>query len=68
MKKYIGIFVGALIGTLIGHIFIAVICYVPPSKRHLCTCDYCKTVRQMEAVEVLDSVIKERIVITVNGE
>lgn len=68
MKKFIGFFVGALIGTIIGHIFIALICYVPPSKRHLCTCEYCKTVRQREAVEVLDSIIKERIVINISEE
>jgi len=68
MKKFVGFFVGAFVGTIIGHIFIALICYVPPSKRHLCTCEYCKTVRQREAVEVLDSIIKERIVINISEE
>lgn len=68
MKKFVGFFVGAFVGTMIAHIILAAFDYTLSSKRHLCTCDYCKTVRQREAVEVLDSIIKERIVININGE
>ena len=68
MKKKLDIFIGAIMGTLLAHILIAIVSYTPPSKRHLCTCEYCKTVRQREAVEVLDSIIKERIVINISEE
>ena len=48
------------IGTTIGN----VISYF----RHICQCEYCKTVRQREAVEIVDSIIHERIVISVNKQ
>ncbi len=53
------------IGSTIGNVISYFIC---PQKRHLCQCEYCKTVRQREAVEVIDSIIHERIVINVNKE
>lgn len=68
MNKKAEIFIGSVMGTLMAHILIAIFSFTPPSKRHLCTCEYCKTVRQREAVEVIDSIIKERIVININGE
>lgn len=68
MKKFVGFFVGAFVGTMIAQIILAAFGYTLSSKRHLCTCDYCKTVRQLETVEVFDSVIKERIFIITNDE
>jgi len=53
--------IGSTIGNVISH-------FIWPQKRHLCQCEYCKTVRQREAVEVIDSIIHERIVINVNKE
>lgn len=53
--------IGSMIGNVISH-------FIWPQKRHLCQCEYCKTVRQREAVEVIDSIIHERIVINVNKE
>ena len=38
------------------------------SQKHVCQCELCKTVRQREALEVVDSVIYERIVINVKKE
>ena len=53
--------IGSTIGNVISY-------FIRPPKRHLCQCEYCKTVRQREAVEVIDSIINERIVINVNKE
>lgn len=53
--------IGSTIGNVISH-------FIWPQKRHLCQCEYCKTMRQREAVEVIDSIIHERIVINVNKE
>ena len=35
------------------------------SNRHICTCEYCKTIRQIEACEVIDSIMHERLVINI---
>ena len=53
--------IGSTIGNVISY-------FIWPPKRHLCQCEYCKIVRQREAVEVIDSIIHERIVINVNKE
>lgn len=53
--------IGSTIGNVISH-------FIWPQNRHLCQCEYCKIVRQREAVEVIDSIIHERIVINVNKE
>lgn len=53
--------IGSTIGNVINY-------FIWPPKRHLCQCEYCKIVRQREAVEVIDSIIHERIVINVNKE
>ena len=53
--------IGSTIGNVISH-------FIWPQKCHLCQCEYCKTMRQREAVEVIDSIIHERIVINVNKE
>ena len=53
------------IGSTIGNVISRIIW---PQQRHLCECEYCKTVRQREAVEVIDSIIHERIVINVEKE
>jgi hypothetical protein len=52
---------GTIIGNMISY-------FIWPQSRHLCECEYCKTVRQREAVEIVDSIIHERIVINVNKE
>jgi hypothetical protein len=35
--------IGSTIGNVISH-------FIWPQKRHLCQCEYCKTMRQREAV------------------
>ena len=69
MKRYLIIgfvfIVAFAIGSTIGNVISHFIC---PQQRHLCECEYCKTVRQREAVEVIDSIIHERIVINVEKE
>ena len=57
----ISVAIGSTIGNVISY-------FIWPPKRHLCQCEYCKIVRQREAVEVIDSIIHERIVINVNKE
>lgn len=56
------------IGTVIGQS----LCYfiIPTSKveTHVCTCEYCKTKRQLEAIEVVDSIIHDRIVINIEND
>lgn len=37
-------------------------------SEHMCTCDLCKTRRQLESCEVIDSIINERIVIVMNSD
>ena len=37
-----------------------------PKVQHMCTCDLCKVKRQLESCEVIDSIIKERVVIVQN--
>lgn len=53
--------IGSTIGNVISH-------FIWPYPHHLCECEYCKTVRQREAVEVVDSIIHDRIVINVTKE
>lgn len=53
--------IGTTLGNVISH-------FIWPHPRHLCECEYCKTVRQQEALEVVDSIIHERIVININKE
>lgn len=55
--------VGSFVGHLASRLLFSSLSIVPC---HLCTCDNCKTVRQLEAVEVMDSVIRDRIIIEVN--
>lgn len=52
---------GTVISGVINHILWG-------SQKHVCQCEYCKTVRQRETVEILDSIIHDRIVINVNKE
>ncbi len=53
--------IGSTIGNIISH-------FIWPYPHHLCECEYCKTVRQREAIEVIDSIIHERIVINIDNE
>ena len=55
---YVFVFIGSLIGATIGHA-------IWRENRHLCQCEYCKIVRQREALEMVDSVIHDRIVINI---
>ena len=32
---------------------------------HICQCETCKTIRQLESIELVDSIIHERIVINI---
>ena len=67
MKEKIMIFavlvLSFAIGSIIGH-SIGYIIFDRPN-RHLCTCESCKLTRQLEACEVIDSIINERIVINI---
>lgn len=58
-----------LMAFAIGSIICNVISFfIWPPKHHLCECEYCKTVRQLEAVEIVDSIIHDRIVINIEKE
>jgi hypothetical protein len=46
---------GSVLGHGIGYLLF------DKNNKHLCTCEYCKTIRQLEACEVIDSIIKERM-------
>lgn len=58
-------FTAAMVGTIISGVLNYVLW---GSQKHLCECEYCKTVRQQEALEVVDSIIHERIMININKE
>ena len=68
MKKkidYLILFFAMLVGSFVGQLTYHLMF---PQKKHLCTCELCKSIRQLEAAEMVDSIIKERIVINVNKE
>ena len=52
---------GSTVGNVVSH-------FAFPHPRHMCECDYCKAVRKQEAVEVVDSIVRERIVISIGRE
>ena len=58
----------AMVGVLIGNfISFSIECFVlPKPKQHLCECELCKTKRQLETCEVLDSIFTSKIEIEVN--
>ena len=51
-------------GSVIGH-GIGFMMFDQRHHPHLCRCEACKVTRQLEACEVIDSIIKERVVINV---
>lgn len=59
---FIATMIGAGIGQTIAYAFWG------SRPRHLCKCEYCKAARQREALEVVDSVIPEKIVVYINKE
>jgi len=69
-KKFIfSLVLAALVGSFIGQtLSYAVFNSSMPQQAHVCQCERCKLIRQLEAVEVLDSVIQDRIVININKE
>lgn len=72
MKKKIIIMLFVMIAFAIGTIIGQTICFFifprEPLTNHVCTCEYCKLTRQLEAIEVVDSVIHDRIVINIERE
>ena len=62
------IMIAFAIGTIIGQIICFFIFPHEPLTNHVCTCEYCKVTRQLEAIEVVDSVIHDRIVINIEKE
>jgi len=55
------------IGSFIGHGMGWAI-FDRKSTSHVCQCETCKVIRQLEAVEIVDSIIHDRIVINIGKE
>ena len=51
---------GSTVGNVISH-------FIWPQKSHVCRCETCRAVRRAEAAAAVDSVVRERIVISING-
>jgi len=64
---YIILTLAFAVGSFIGH-GIGWAVFDRHETSHVCQCETCKTIRQLEAVEVVDSIIHDRIVININGE
>ena len=54
-------------GSFIGH-GIGWIMFDRKETSHICQCETCKTIRQLESIELVDSIIHERIVINIEKE
>lgn len=46
-------------GVVIGEAFNYFVFPHQAQANHVCTCEYCKLTRQLETIEVLDSILKE---------
>lgn len=69
MKKrtfLICLITGAFFGQILGDIVCSLLW--PTESHHVCQCEHCKLIRQLEAIEVVDSVIQDRIVINISKE
>ena len=69
-EKFISLIVFTLafaIGSFIGH-GIGWAIFDHKSTSHVCQCETCKVIRQLEAVEIVDSIIHDRIVINIGKE
>lgn len=69
-EKFISLIVYTLafvIGSFIGH-GIGWAIFGRKSTSHVCQCETCKVIRQLEAVEIVDSIIHDRIVINIEKE
>ena len=53
--------IGTIFGSGISHLLFCD--DSEPRTQHMCQCELCKTRRQLESCEVIDSIIKDRIVI-----
>ncbi len=68
-KSILSLVFAAIVGSFIGEALIyALFNSSMPQQAHVCQCERCKLIRQLETVEVLDSVIRDRIVININKE
>lgn len=47
------------VGIVIGEVFRYFVFPHQPQTNHVCTCEHCKLTRQLETLEVLDSILKE---------
>ena len=68
LKTIVLLFVTFLVASLIGQTVANVVFPRKTQTNHICTCERCKLTRQLETIEVVDSVIHERIVININKE
>lgn len=55
------------VGSFIGH-GIGWAMFDRKKTSHICQCETCKTIRQLESIELVDSIIHERIVINIEKE
>jgi len=46
------------VGIVIGEVFCDFVLHHAQAN-HVCTCEHCKLTRQLETIEVLDSILKE---------
>lgn len=56
--------VGSIIGQTLGYFIFP----REPLTNHVCTCEYCKVTRQLEAIEIVDSLIHDRIVVNIEND
>lgn len=69
-EKTVALIVNTLaftVGSFIGH-GIGWSIFDRKSTSHVCQCETCKVIRQLEAVEIVDSIFHDRIVINIEKE
>lgn len=61
-------FVSVILGIFVGEMLWSAFSTQPYDVRsHMCPCDACKVRRQLESIELIDSIIKDRIVFVVEN-